>query len=64
MFADEFGLYDGMTPRSAISTSSGLTVAIYLTKLPTHVGRENQEIHLLKLEKPPADIYEVYHGRA
>ena len=58
MWPNDDGIYDGMTPSSAIATFSGLTVAIYLTQAPTR-----DEIYL-KLENPPADICEVYHGRA
>ena len=60
---DEYGLYDGMTPISAITSATGLTVAIYFTKPPTR-GANPQEVHLLKLATPPADIVQVYRGRA
>ena len=56
-------MYDGMTPRAGIQTNEGLTVAIYFTKPPSQAGHQNQEIHLLKLAKPPQDILEVYNGR-
>ena len=53
-----------MTPISAlVSKETGLTVAIYLTKPPVK-GYHNQEIHLLKLATPPAEIAQVYRGRA
>ena len=55
---DEYGLYDGMSPVSALVSSVGLAVAIYLTKPPAR-GH-----HLLKLAKPPAEIAQVYQGRA
>ena len=72
---DDYGMYDNMTPKSAIATSAGLTVAIHLTQAPTCHGRgwKDQEFHLsrrrrdeiyLKLEEPPADICKVYQGRA
>ena len=60
---DEYGLYDGMTPISAIVSEAGLTVAIYLTKPPTRGGRD-QEVHLLKLATPPEEIAAVYRGRS
>lgn len=60
---DEFGLYDSMSPVSAVTSEQGLSVAIYLTKPPQR-GREVQEIHLLRLITAPADIAAVYHGRA
>ena len=59
---DEYGLYDSMTPVSAVATDEGLTIAIYLTKPPVR-GVHPQEIHLLKMMAPPADIAAVYHGR-
>jgi len=59
---DEYGLYDSMTPVSAVATDEGLTIAIYLTKPPVR-GVHLQEIHLLKMIAPPADIAAVYHGR-
>ena len=59
---DEYGLYDGMTPRSAVCTAGGMTIVMYLTKPPTR-GVNDQEIHLLKLARPPQDILEVYNGR-
>ena len=59
---DEYGLYDSMTPMSALVTQEGLTVAIYLTK-PPQKGMNNQEVHLLKLIRPPDDIAAAYHGR-
>ena len=61
---DEYGLYDGMAPESAlVGGEQGLAVAIYLTKPPAR-GVHNQENHLLKLAKPPADLAQVYRGRA
>ena len=39
---DEYGLYDGMTPISAIVSEAGLTVAIYLTNPPTRGGRDQE----------------------
>ena len=64
MLRDEYGLYDNMTPKAAIATAEGLTVAIYLTKPPTRTpGGHNQEIHLVKLERPPDDARMVYEGR-
>jgi hypothetical protein len=51
-----------MTPVSAVATDEGLTIAIYLTKPPVR-GVHPQEIHLLKMMAPPADIAAVYHGR-
>ena len=61
---DEYGLYDNMTPVSAIATTKGLTVAIYLTKPPTRTpGGHDQEIHLTKLARPPEDARRVYEGR-
>ena len=59
---DEYGLYDGMTPRAAVVTTDGLTVAMYLTKPPVR-GVNNQEIHLLKLNTPPAELQKIYVGR-
>ena len=53
-----------MTPKTALVTTSGTTVAIYLTKPPSKWGRQDQEIHLLKLRTPPADLNAVYLGRA
>ena len=52
-----------MTPETGIITDSGMTVAIYLTKLPTRGGQNNQEIHLLRLMDAPDDVYQVYVGR-
>ena len=52
-----------MTPRAGIQTNEGLTIALYFTKPPSQAGRENQEIHLLKLAVPPKDILDVYNGR-
>ena len=64
MLQDAYGRYDGMTPQTAIVTSDGMTVAIYLTKEPTHERSKNpQEVHLCKLQEPPADVYAVYTGR-
>ena len=60
---DEYGKWDGMTPETGIITDSGMTVAIYLTKLPTRGGQNNQEIHLLRLKDAPDDVYQVYVGR-
>ena len=51
-----------MTPVHALASEQGLTVAIYLTK-PPQKGMSNQEVHLLKLIRPPDDISKVYHGR-
>ena len=31
----EYGLYGGMTPKSAIGTAEGMTIAMFLTKPPT-----------------------------
>ena len=56
LLQDDYGMYDNMTPKSAIATSAGLTVAIYLTNSPTRGGKENREIHLLKLEEAPGDL--------
>ena len=64
MIRDEYGQYDNMTPRAAIVTEGGLTVAIYLTKPPTRTpGGHDQEIHLIKLVRPPEDVRRVYSGR-
>jgi len=60
---EEYGLYDSMSPQSAIVTPSGLSVAIYMTKPPSRGGRQDQEIHLLKLDGAPEDIHNVYFGR-
>ena len=61
---DEYGLYDNMAPKAAIVTEGGLTVAIYLTKPPTRTAsRHDQEIHLVRLERPPDDARKVYEGR-
>ena len=60
---DEFGLYDNMSPVSALTSEQGLSVAIYLTKPPQR-GAQLQEIHLLRLITLPDDIAVVYHGRA
>ena len=59
---DEYGLYDGMKPRSAVCTAGGMTVVMYLTKPPTR-GSHDQEIHLLKMRTVPAELAAVYHGR-
>ena len=61
---EEYGVYDNMSPVSAVATSTGLTVAIYMTKPPSRGGRENQEIHLVKLEEAPEDMHKVYVGRS
>ena len=62
---DDWGLYDGMTPISALMSQEGLTVAIYLTKPPTRgTQNHNQEIHLLKMTRPPTELADVYRGRA
>ena len=60
---DEYGLYDGMRPGSAIVTDEGQTIAIYFTK-PPKWGHHDQEIHLVRMAAPPADMAKVYHGRA
>ena len=61
---EEYGLYDSMTPKTAILTVDvGLAVAIYLQKPPSTEGRSHQEIHLLRLRTPPTDISDVYHSR-
>ena len=53
-----------MTPKTALITTKGITVAIYLTKPPTKWGsHQNREIHLVKLRTPPSDIQAVYLGR-
>ena len=59
---DEYGLYDGMTPKGAICTKGGMTIVMYLTKPPTH-GRNLQEIHLLKMRTVPPELASVSHGR-
>ena len=56
-------MVDGMTPQTALVTTSGITVAIYLTKPPSKWGRQDQEIHLVKLRMPPDDIHKVYLAR-
>ena len=64
LLRDEYGLYDNMTPKAAIATDEGLTVAIYLTKPPTRTPwGHDQEIHLIKLVRPPEDVRRVYSGR-
>ena len=64
MLQEGYGLYDSMTPSSAIViVDKGLAVAIYLQKPPSQAGRRPQEIHLLRLRTPPADISDVYHSR-
>ena len=64
MCRDECGLYDNMTPKAAIATREGLTVAIYLTKPPTRTPwAQNQEIHLIKMETAPEDIRKSYVER-
>ena len=60
---DEYGLYDNMTPVSALATEEGLTLAIYFTKPPTRGGLNPQEIHMLRLAPPPQDVSQVYHSR-
>ena len=61
---DEYGLYDGMTPQSALMSQEGVTVAIYLTKPPTRgTHHKEQEIHLLKITTPPTELAQVYRGR-
>ena len=60
---DEYGLYDGMTPRAAVGTAGGMTIAMYLTKPPVR-GRNDQEIHLLKMRTVPQELSQVYRGRA
>ena len=52
-----------MTPHTALVTASGITVAIYLTKPPSVYGRQLQEIHLLRLRTPPADLAAALFGR-
>ena len=59
---DEYGLYDGMTPKCAIGTQEGMTVAMFFTKPPTR-GVNNQEIHLLKMRTVPLELAQVYRGR-
>ena len=59
---DEYGLYDGMTPKCAIITAKGMTIAMFFTKPPTR-GQRDQEIHLLKLRTVPSELASVYHGR-
>ena len=51
-----------MTPKAAIMTKQGLTVAIFMTKPPTY-GRQDQEIHLIKLLQPAEELVKVYTGR-
>ena len=64
LLQDEYGLYDGMAPQTAIIRSDGMTVAIHLTKEPTREGNNNpKEVYLCKLQEAPADIYAVYTGR-
>ena len=58
----EYGLYDGMTPKSAIGTAEGMTIAMFFTKPPTW-GVNNQEIHLLKMRTVPVELAQVYRGR-
>ena len=64
MLQDEYGLYDGMAPQTAIIRSDGMTVAIHLTKEPTREGNNNpKEVYLCKLQEATADIYMVYTGQ-
>ena len=58
---DEYGLYDGMKPKSAIGMG-GMTIAMFFTKPPTR-GLRDQEIHLLKMRTVPNELASVYHGR-
>ena len=60
---DEYGMVDNMTPKTALITTKGITVAIYLTKPPSVQGRNDQEIHLLRLRTPPADMAAAFFGR-
>ena len=59
---DEYGLYDGMTPKTAVCTAAGMTIVMYLTKPPTR-GVNDQEIHLLKMRTVPTELSSVYRGR-
>ena len=59
---DEYGLYDGMTPRGALCTMGGMAIAMYFTKPPSR-GVNDQEIHLLKMRTVPPELASVYHGR-
>ena len=59
---DEYGTIDGMTPHLAIVTDEGMSVAIYLTKPPT-IGRNPQEIHLLRMSYAPPDVLHVFNSR-
>ena len=59
---DEYGTIDHMTPHQALVTDEGMTVAIYLTKPPTK-GRNNQEIHLLRMTWAPPDVLHVFNAR-
>ena len=59
---DEYGLYDGMTPKCAIGTKQGMTIAMFFTKPPTR-GLRDQEIHLLKMRTVPNELASVYRGR-
>ena len=60
---DEYGVIDGMTPKSAVCTGGGMTIAMYLTKPPTRGSWNLQEIHLLKMRTVPWELSQVYHGR-
>ena len=59
--AGPFHSIDDWTPRSAMMCGS-LAVAIFCTKPPEH-GKQNQELHLIKLAAAPEDVAKVFHGR-
>ena len=59
---DEYGLYDGMTPKGAVLSTGGMAIAMYFTKPPSR-GVNDQEIHLLKMRTVPPELASVYHGR-
>ena len=59
---DEYGLVDGMKPIYGLVDENGMAVALYLTKPPTK-GWNVQEIHLVKLIRPPDDMLAVLVGR-
>ena len=56
LLQDEYGKYDNMTPKLAIATSAGLTVATHLTNSPDRGNKKDCGIHLLKLEEAPGDL--------
>ena len=60
--SDEWGKIDGFTPKMALMSDNGMTVALYLTK-PPQFGNNPQEAHVLRLSLPPSDIYQVYINR-